>query len=111
MASQNSSWKHPPANSYRCNVDGAVGKDQSAVGWVIRDLVGTFCMALALRLKQRLSPLATEFSAIKEAINWSLNSSFENLVVVTDSKAACLLANSTSTYLGLELFIVKASPR
>lgn len=47
----------------------------------------------------------TELLAIKEALVWRLNSSYDRVLLMTDSMTTVSLPNSTSSYLGAEMFL------
>lgn len=68
----------------------------------MRDHLGQLCVARAVHLPSVQSPLETELLAIKEALLWCRNSSYDRGMPITDSKNAVDLINSDSMFLGPE---------
>lgn len=63
-------------------------------------------MAKAIMIKQVHSPLTIELQAIKEALNWCINSKLHQRELKINSKYAADSVSLNSTFLEAECFLI-----
>lgn len=82
------SWKKPPLNTLKCNVDSAIFADRKKMGFggVLCDSNGEFVAAIQGSLPGTFSPILAEAIGLREVLSWIKESSFGSILVETDSQ-------------------------
>lgn len=81
-------WTPPPQGWLKCNVDGSWDKtkNQSRVGWILRDHSGTVIWCGARGLSALRSPIEAEAEALRWAILSMIRLSYTNIIFESDCK-------------------------
>lgn len=84
------SWVRPQELTIKVSVDASIFREfnVSGIGLVARDSKGEMIMARTVRLNEVLDPDMVEVMAIKEALSWMKNKTWQNIIVESD----CLVA-------------------
>jgi ribonuclease HI len=82
-----SSWKPPPSDIYKINVDGAFHSDARAGGWgiVIRDKSGEVLAAGAGSIRYPTSAVQTEAIAAYKGLQLAAQLGMTNVILETDA--------------------------
>ncbi|XP_074360225.1 uncharacterized protein LOC141700315 [Apium graveolens] len=84
------SWVRPQELAIKVSVDASIFREinASGIGLVARDSKGEIVMARTVGVNEVLDPNMGEIMAIKEALNWTKNTTWQNITVESD----CLVA-------------------
>ncbi|KAL8126997.1 hypothetical protein AgCh_014061 [Apium graveolens] len=84
------SWVRPQGLAIKVSVDATIFREfnASGIGLVARDSKGEMIMARTVSVNEVLDPNMVEIMAIKEALSWTKNTTWQNTTVQSD----CLVA-------------------